>query len=63
MFFEQTTAVYKYIWTTSAHASNSSIAWSVEGGNGYLGTRNYNNSNEVFPAFSIDLSQIQFTKE
>lgn len=63
MFFEQTTTSSRNLWTSSAHASNSSYAFYFNGNGGPLSGTPYNTRNEALPAFSIDLSQVSWVAE
>ena len=63
LFFEQTIAISKYIWCASAYASNSNRTFIVLGNYGYLNYTNYDLSCVVRPAFKINLSTIEYTKE
>ncbi len=62
LWTNQTSAVNRYWWLTSADGDYSDFAWSVYGGSGCL---NYGdgvgNARAVRPAFQIDLSKIIFT--
>jgi hypothetical protein len=63
LFFEQTTAISKYVWCASADADNSIRAFRVNGSYGALNYSYCNYSSEVRPAFRINLSTINYTKE
>ena len=62
LFFNQTTAVSKYLWLRSSSAANSTYAWSVLGviGNLIDGNR-VTNSYVVRPALNLNLNQIEFS--
>ena len=62
LFFNQTTAVSKYLWLRSSFADSSNYAWHVYGGYGilYYGN-NVNNSSVVRPALNLNLNQIEFS--
>jgi hypothetical protein len=63
LFFNQTTAVSKYLWLRSSCAADSIRAWLVVGGFGYLdyGSSVYNDSRVVRPALNLNLNQIEFS--
>lgn len=60
MFFNQTTAVSKYLWLRSSNAGYSSNAWYVAGSRGYLRNLGVSSSNVVRPALNLDMSKIQY---
>lgn len=62
LFFNQTTAVSKYLWLRSSVADYSISAWIVNGVYGYL-NRGYSvdNSFVVRPALNLNLNQIEFS--
>lgn len=53
----------KYIWLRSAFYGSSSVAFNVYGSYGYLGTSDVGSAYAVRPAFQIDLSKIEWTKQ
>ena len=61
LFFNQTTAVSKYLWLRSSNADYSNDAWRVAGGNGTLNSIGVNYSGVVRPALNLNLNQIEFT--
>jgi len=62
LFFNQTTAVSKYLWLRSSYVGNSDGAWSVYGGSGTLGNgRSVPDSYVVRPALNLNLNQIEFS--
>ena len=61
MFWNQTTAISKYVRLRSA--KDSSFAFRVYGGEGSMGTGFLNSGYSVRPAFQIDLSKIEWTKQ
>lgn len=61
MFFNQTTAVSKYLWLRSSFAGNSDYAWTVYGRNGILRSRGVTLSSVVRPALNLNMSKIQYT--
>lgn len=62
LFFNQTTAVSKYLWLRSSNADISNTAWDVNGARGTLlyGSR-VNYSYVVRPALNLNLNQIEFS--
>lgn len=50
-------------WLRSAYPSGSSRAFVVDGGSGYITPQYVDNTNVVRPAFQIDLSKIEWTKQ
>ena len=60
MFFNQMTAVSKYLWLRSSLADNSLYAWSVNGDYGYLYNYVVTRSGVVRPALNLDMSKIQY---
>ena len=62
LFFNQATAVSKYLWLRSSDAGGSNSAWRVRGDDGSL---DYGNSVDtsyvVRPALNLDMSKIQYT--
>lgn len=64
LFFNQTTAVSKYLWLRSSRADLSSNAWIVLGDDGTLDYGYYvYGSYVVRPALNLDISQIPYTKK
>lgn len=63
MFFEQTTAISKYVWLDSAHSDYSDSAFLVYGDIGCVYFDTYSPSHVVRPAFCIDLTNIDYTIE
>lgn len=63
MFFEQTTAISKYVWLDSAYSDYSDAAFYVRGGGGVFDGSDYYDSRVVRPAFQVDLSQVLWVKE
>lgn len=63
LFYEQTTAISKYVWCASASADYSNYAFFVTGISGFLSRNYYITSYVVRPAFKINLSTIEYTKE
>lgn len=61
LFFNQTTAVSKFLWLRSSDAGSSYGAWSVYGDFGRLSSTGVNASIVVRPALNLNLSQIEFT--
>nr|DAU46972.1 MAG TPA: hypothetical protein [Caudoviricetes sp.] len=62
LFFNQTTAVSKYLWLRSSTAAYSNRAWYVGGGYGLLNSgSSVNNSFVVRPALNLNLNQIEFS--
>ena len=62
LFFNQTTAVSKYLWLRSSIADDSDIAWGVLGDDGLLDYGTYVvNSYVVRPALNLNLNQIEFS--
>ena len=62
LFFNQTTAVSKYLWLRSSRADYSFFAWSVYGDGGTLnGGVSVDNSIVVRPALNLNLNQVEFT--
>lgn len=62
LFFNQTTAVSKYLWLRSSSAGDSNGAWCVRGGRGDLRiSRGVTGSNIVRPALNLNLSLIPFS--
>lgn len=60
LFFNQTTAVSKYLWLRSSFADDSYAAWCVRGGYGSLGFNVVNTSFVVRPALNLNLNQVEF---
>ena len=60
MFWNQRSAIDKYIWLRSANAGNADYAFLVNGSRGIVGGSNCTNTLAVRPAFVIDLSMIEF---
>lgn len=52
-----------FIWVRSARSSYSRSAFYVRGFNGVLGNGNVDRASAVRPAFQIDLSKIEWTKQ
>lgn len=64
MFWNVTTEqTYKYIWLRSAYSSRSDCAFCVIGGSGYLGYSDVYGTFAARPAFQIDLSKVEWTKD
>ena len=63
MFFEQTTAISKYVWLDSANSVNPGIVFLVSGYDGYVDFNNPSNLYVARPAFQVDLSQVSWVKE
>ena len=61
LFFNQTTAVSKYLWLRSSYADDSNDAWGVSGNRGRLGHSYVPNSNVVRPALNLNLNKIKFS--
>ena len=62
LFFNQTTAVSKYLWLRSSNAVDSTRAWNVYGAYGILNFGSHvNNSDVVRPALNLNLNQIEFS--
>lgn len=62
LFFNQTTAVSKYLWLRSSYAVVSGGAWGVSGDGGYLlSGYNVSSSLVVRPALNLNLNQIEFS--
>ena len=62
LFFNQTTAVSKYLWLRSSYAARSDAAWSVDGAYGIPGRGSgVNISRVVRPALNLNLNQIEFS--
>lgn len=61
LFFNQTTAVSKYLWLRSSDADVSDSAWFVLGGNGRLNLIAVIGSRVVRPALNLNLNQVDFT--
>ena len=62
LFFNQTTAVSKYLWLRSSRADRSDYAWFVDGAYGLLNYDSYvNGSRVVRPALNLNLNQIEFS--
>ena len=62
LFFNQATAVSKYLWLRSSIADGSSYAWLVYGAFGNLSNGlNVSGSLVVRPALNLDMSKIQYT--
>ena len=62
LFFNQTTAVSKYLWLRSSSADGSDSAWGVRGDDGPLGLGDsVDVSFVVRPALNLNLSQIEFS--
>ena len=61
LFFNQTTAVSKYLWLRSSSADRSSYAWYVYGGIGSLLNSGVSTSYVVRPALNLNLNQIEFS--
>lgn len=53
----------KYIWLRSASSGHSRYVFYVSGSHGYLDHLNVDDTNAVRPAFQIDLSKIEWTKQ
>jgi len=63
IFFEQTTAISKYVWLSSAISDNNSdFAFRVSGYNGYVRIGTYTLSIVARPAFQVDLSNLSWSK-
>lgn len=62
LWTNQTSAVNKYWWLSSASADFPVGAWYVSGGGGSLDCRGVGDAIAVRPAFNLDLSKINFTK-
>lgn len=60
MFWNSTTKVSKYLWLRSSRADDSSYAWGVGGGGGFLGRSDVALSGVVRPALNLDMSKIQY---
>lgn len=58
----QTSAVSKSWWLSSACVTNSILAWRILGDHGNLSTSLASATYAVRPAFNLDLSKINFTK-
>lgn len=64
MFWNQTTPLgTTYSWLRSANHVNSDLAFCAEGDTGRLSTYIVDHPNAVRPAFQIDLSKIEWTKQ
>ena len=62
LFFNQTTAVSKYLWLRSSDAGTSDAAWFVYGDAGDLFSgSNVYGSYVVRPALNLNLNQVEFT--
>lgn len=62
LFFNQTTAVSKYLWLRSSFADISRSAWLVDGVYGDLGDGyTVGDSDVVRPALNLNLNQIEFS--
>lgn len=62
LFFNQTTAVSKYLWLRSSTAGDSRIAWGVAGAYGSLSSGDgVDGFYVVRPALNLNLSQIEFS--
>ena len=61
LFFNQTTAVSKYLWLRSSYAGGSNDAWSVLGDRGGLNVNDVYYSSVVRPALNLNLNQIEFS--
>ena len=61
LFFNQTTAVSKYLWLRSSYADYSNSAWYVNGARGTLFYDDVINSGVVRPALNLNLNQIEFS--
>lgn len=62
LWTNQTSAVSKYWWLSSAYADDPGGAWGVGGGDGYLGYYGVGGAGAVRPAFNLDLSKIPFIR-
>lgn len=62
LWTNQTSAVSKYWWLSSARADNPDHAWCVYGDLGDLDLGGVDVALAVRPAFNLDLSKISFTK-
>lgn len=60
MFWNSTTKVSKFIWLRSSDTNNSSRAWDVRSGGGFLRNGGVTNSAVVRPALNLDMSKIQY---
>lgn len=58
-----TTQSYKYIWLRSAYSDNSRSAFCVLGSRGSLNSNSVDFTRAVRPAFQIDFSKIEWTKQ
>lgn len=64
MFWNQTTSPGStYPWFRSAYSGYSNLAFSVYGSYGILSNSNVDDTSSVRPAFQIDLSKIEWTKQ
>ena len=61
LFFNQTTAVSKYLWLRSSRADDSDYAWYVFGDYGFLDYGSVSSSIVVRPALNLNLNQVEFT--
>ena len=62
LFYKSTGTISgKYFWLRSANSSNSSNCWYVDGHSGYVNSNYYYNCFAVRPAFTIDLSKIDYS--
>ena len=62
LFYKSTGTISgKYFWLRSADSSNSGYCWRVYGSNGCVNYYNCDNSYAVRPAFTIDLSKIDYS--
>lgn len=62
MFWNDNSSHMQYLWLRSAGFSYKSYAIAVWGDNGYMHISNYDETYRVRPAFQIDLSKIDYTK-
>lgn len=64
MFWDQTTSISKFLWLRSANSGNSTLAFNASGGSGILTVNSVDlNIGIIHPAFQIDLSKIEWTKQ
>lgn len=63
MFWNQTTQISEYLWLRSSNSGDTDFAIGVHGGSGRLDDYYVINSYAIRPAFQIDLSKIEWTKQ